>query len=850
VTAAEYLEKYIKKIKFTIFSPEMIRKMSVVKLVVPDTYNDDGYPIEGGLADTRMGVIDPGLRCKTCGGNIRTCPGHFGSVELIRPVLHPEFGPMVYMLLRSTCRNCRRVLVSKELTDEMIHSLMTHEEITETIIAKVKKVKNCPFCDHEQTDIKFEKPTAFYEKDRMLLPTEVRDQLAKIPDEDLRLLGFDPEMSRPEWAVITVLMVPPVSVRPSITLETGERSEDDLTHKLVDIMRINQRLEANINAGAPQLIIEDLWELLQYHIVTYYNNESANIPPARHRSGRPLKTLTQRLKGKEGRFRYNLSGKRVNFSARTVVSPDGTLSINQVGIPQYVARELTVPIHVTDWNLNDCKECVKRTEHPRAVYAVTPDGKRRKITDANREEIINELAFGWTIERQLKDGDIVLFNRHPSLHRMSIMAHEVKILPGKTFRVAPSVTPPYNADFDGDEMNIHIPQREEARAEAEMLMKVEDQIISPRHGHAVIRPTEDHISGAYLLTREGATFSEAEASDMLATCGITELPKPDEKGGRYSGRHILSQLLPDDLSMTAKTKLGKERGGGIVEIKNGKMIKGALDSRSLDELVEMVVANYGSKRGREFIDSVTKIAAYTITTRGFSVSMEGYSVSKEVAQKIASISDKAEREVNSLVMQYQNKTLERLPGRTLRETLESNIMAALSKVREDTGKLIEQEFGLDNSAIIMAKIGARGSLLNVVHMAGIISQQAVRDKRLSRGYRKRVLSHFKPNDISAKARGYIESNFKKGMNPIEFFFQSMGGRESIVNTAMRTARSGYMQRRFINALQDLSVRNDLTVRDASGRIVQTLYGGDGKDPMKLKKIGEELATPVAIPERE
>jgi len=850
MTAHEYLEKYIKKIKFTIFSPEMIRKMAVVKLVVPDTYNDDGYPIEGGLADTRMGVIDPGLRCKSCGGTIRTCPGHFGSIELIRPVVHPEFAPMIYMLLRSTCRNCRRVLVSKEITDEMIQSLMTREEITENIIAKVKKVKVCPYCEHEQTDIKFEKPTAFYEKEKMFLPTEVRDQLAKIPDEDLKLLGFDPELSRPEWAVLTVLMVPPVSVRPSITLETGERSEDDLTHKLVDIMRINQRLEANINAGAPQLIIEDLWELLQYHIVTYYNNESANIPPARHRSGRPLKTLTQRLKGKEGRFRYNLSGKRVNFSARTVVSPDGTISINQVGVPSQIARELTVPIHVTDWNLNDCKEFVKRTEHPRAVYAVTPDGKRRKITDANREEILTELTFGWTVERQLKDGDIVLFNRHPSLHRMSIMAHEVKILPGKTFRVSPSVTTPYNADFDGDEMNIHIPQREEARAEAEMLMKVEDQIISPRHGHAIIGPTEDHRTGSYILTREGSTFTKGEASDMLAFCGITELPKADEKGGRYSGKLIFSQLLPDDFSITARTKLGKEKGGGTIEIKNGKLVRGALETRSLEEIVEAMAAAYGNKRTREFIDSSTKLAAYAITTKGFSVSMDGYTVSKEIAQKIAVISDKAEREVNSLVMQYRNKTLDREPGRTLRETLESRIIYTLGKIRDDCAKLIEEDFGIKNPAILMARIGARGSLLNVTHMGGIISQQAVRNKRLHRGYRKRVLAHFKQNDISAKARGYVESNFKKGLNPIEFFFQSMGGRESLVNTAIRTARSGYMQRRIINALQDLSVHEDLSVRDSSGRIVEMLYGGDGKDPMRLKKTGEELATPVALPERE
>lgn len=848
---ADVIEKYIKKIKFSMFSPEMVRKMSVVKLVVPDTYNDDGYPIEGGLADTRMGVIDPGLRCKTCGGNIRNCPGHFGSIELVRPAMHPEYGTMVYMLLRSTCKGCRRILISNDTIDEVGKSLLSREELTSIIIEKVKRVSTCPHCNEEQEKIKFEKPTTFYSADRLLLQTEIRDELAKISDDDLRLLGFDPEFSRPEWVVLTVLMIPPVSVRPSITLETGERSEDDLTHKLVDIMRINQRLDANINAGAPQLIIEDLWELLQYHVATYFNNESANIPPARHRSGRPLKTLTQRLKGKEGRFRYNLSGKRVNFSARTVVSPDGTISINEVGVPRRVANELTVPINVTDWNIEECKAFVRREEHPRAVYAVTADGKRRKITDLNREEILTELAFGWTIERQLKNGDVVLFNRHPSLHRMSIMSHEVKVLPGKTFRVAPSVTEPYNADFDGDEMNIHVPQSEEARAEAELLMKSQDQIISPRHGHATIRPTEDHISGAFVLTKDGTSFTKEEVSDMLMMAEIYEMPKPDLAGGRFSGKHVMSQLIPKDVSMTSKTKFhGKKGGEGIVSVKAGKVMKGAMDKRALGDLLEIIVSKHGTDFAAKFIDALTKISAYVITQKGFSVSMQSYTVSEELGKQINQVSDRVEKEVNALVMQYQNKTLERAPGRTLKETVEDKIMMTLGGVRGEVSKMLEDEFGTANTAIVIAKIGARGSIINIEQMSGILSQQAVREKRLRRGYRNRVLAHFKRKDIGAKAKGYISTNFMKGVDPIEYFFQAMGGRESMVDTAIRTARSGYMQRRFVNALQDLSIAKDLSVRDASGRIVETLYGGDGKDPMRIKKIGEELSTPVTAAQKD
>jgi DNA-directed RNA polymerase subunit A' len=387
-----------------------------------------------------------------------------------------------------------------------------------------------------------------------------------------------------------------------------------------------------------------------------------------------------------------------------------------------------------------------------------------------------------------------------------------------------------------------------------MLMMVEDQIISPRHGHAIIKPTEDHITGMYIFTKNGTTFSKGEAVNLMATCGIYELPKPDVKGGRYSGKLLFSQLLPSDFNYTARTKLCRcgERckredcpTEGYVVIKDGKLLNGALESKTYSsEIVERFVP-YGSERVRKFIDNSTRLASYAITTRGFSISLDNYTVSKEVGVKLSDMSEKAEREVNTFVMQYENKTLERLPGRTLRETLEEKIMVLLGRLRDATGNMLESEFTLKNNAILLANIGARGNILNTIHMAGIISQQAVRDKRLHRGYERRVLSHFKPRDIGARARGYISANFMKGLTPAEFFFQAMGGREALVNTAMRTARSGYMQRRFINALQDLVISSDLSVRDASGRIVEYLYGGDGADTTRVERPGE-----VALPERE
>ncbi len=847
------VDKMVGKIKFSLFSPEMIRKMSAAKITIPDTYNEDGYPIDGGLVDQRMGVIDPGLKCKTCGGKIRSCPGHFTHIELVRPVVHPEFAKVIYILLKSTCRECKRVLLSQKQSETITEeAALSEEDIPAEVIAKTKKVSVCPHCNAKQVDIKFEKPTTFYAGERMLLPTEIRDSLAKISDEDLKLLGMDPVYARPEWMILTALIVPPVTVRPSITLETGERSEDDLTHKLVDIMRINQRLEANINAGAPQLIIEDLWELLQYHVTTYFNNETSNIPPARHRSGRPLKTLSQRLKGKEGRFRYNLSGKRVNFSARTVISPDPQISINEVGVPREIAEELTIPVKVTDWNMEACKKLVLREEFPKAIYLISADGRRRKITDKNKEEVIQSLVAGSTVERQLAEGDTVLFNRQPSLHRISIMCHNVKIFPGRSFRLNLCCCPPYNADFDGDEMNLHVPQTEEARVEAEVLMKVEDQIISPRHGHAIIKPQEDYVSGIYLLTRKDSFFTKAEACTILAAAGVCELPEPD-KGKTYSGRSLFSMLLPKSLNLEFRSKMCREKGkcskrscpnDGYVVIKDGQLVSGAIESRGFEnEIIEAIMHDHSPEAARKFLDNSTRMALAVVSQHGFSVDVSNYSLTKEAQEKVNSIIADSKRAVDALILKYRNKTLERLPGRSLKETLEEKIMGVLSESRDSCGEVVEKSLGIENTSILMARIGARGSLLNAIQMAAMVGQQAVRGKRISRGYLQRTLPHFKKGDLSAESKGFVTASFRAGLSPTEFFFHSMGGRESLVNTAIRTARSGYMQRRLVNALQDLVVQQDFSVRDAKGTIVEFTYGGDAVDPMKAEAEKEAATGP-------
>jgi DNA-directed RNA polymerase subunit A' len=857
--------KKIDGIKFGLLDPDTIRKISEVKVITADTYDEDGYPIDGGLMDPKMGVVDPGLKCKSCGGRVGECPGHFGRIELARPVIHMGYAKQISKILRATCRACGRLLLPEERVDEYRETIRrtrrigkNESKIVDDLLSAGKSVKECPHCGEEQLDIKFEKPTAFIEEKNRLSPTDVRERLERITNQDAEVMGFDLSVARPEWMVLTVLPVPPVTVRPSITLESGERSEDDLTHKLVDILRINQRLTENLEAGAPQLIIEDLWELLQYHVTTYFNNEVAGVPPARHRSGRPLKTLTQRLKGKEGRFRSNLSGKRVNFSARTVVSPDPNISINQVGVPEIIAKELTVPLRVTSYNLEEVKKLIKNgpSVYPGANYVERPDGNRLSLGKVKKmEEVIEKIEPGWKVHRHLRDGDVVLFNRQPSLHRMSIMAHEVKVMPYKTFRLNLCCCPPYNADFDGDEMNLHAIQGEEARAEARVLMRVQEQILSPRFGGPIIGGIHDHISGAYLLTRKGTRFTPEEAHQILYQAGIdAPLPDPIRENGEeyYTGKQLFSLLLPKDLNLQYRAKVCKKHETCLKEechddayvlIRNGEIVCGVMDEKSFGafagELLDRIVKDYGTDAVRTFLDQATRLVTIAITTLGFSTGIDDEDLPKEAEERIREILENADEKVNSLIEAFNEGLLEQLPGRTLEETLEMRIMQTLSEARNKAGDIANEylereseEKRTENSARIMAISGARGSLLNLTQMTACVGQQAVRGERIMRGYQERTLPHFKRGDRGARGKGFVQSSYKRGLDPLEYFFHSMGGREGLVDTAVRTSQSGYMQRRLINALQDLKVEYDRTVRDTRGVIVEFQHGEDGADPSK------------------
>ena len=833
----------IGKIEFRFMSPKMIKQLAKAKIVTPELYDKEGYPVDGGLMDVRLGVIDPGLRCKTDGQRLKDSLGHFGYVELARPVIHIEFVRMILDMLRCSCRECGRVLVPKNIIESHQNELERIGKLSgptaranylKSIVASLRTVNKCPHCGAKQKKVTLEKPTTYLEDDRRVSPIEIRTRLERIPNEDVELFGLDPEAMRPEWAVLTVLLIPPVTMRPSITLESGERSEDDLTHKLGDIVRINQRLFENINAGAPEIIIEDLWDLLQYHVTTFYDNAVAQLPPARHRSGQPLKTLSERIKSKEGRIRNNLAGKRTNFSARTVISPDPRIEINEVGVPEVIAKKLTVPERVTEWNMEYLKEYVKRgADGPVGCnYVIRPDGRRKRITDEIKEQVLEEIEPGYIVERHLMDGDVALFNRQPSLHRMSMMCHRVRVLPGKTLRLNPAVCAPYNADFDGDEMNLHIPQTEEARAEAEVLMQVQTQIVSPRYGLSIIGCAQDAISGNYLLTRY-LTLTRRQAVDLLASVGVDDfsrLPKKDT----VTGSEVFSAILPKDFSFRARPKSDKqEHIDAAVEIKDGVLLKGWLDKSQLGEgsglLLRTLHQRYGADDMVVLMGKIFRLGIETLLQYGFSALVSDVDVSPEAQKEIDTILANAQKDVDALIKEYEAGTLESLPGRKLLETLELRILERLNRARNEAGEIAAKIMNKTSGMSVMVDSGARGNLINVGQMSAVVGQQALRGGRIDKGYKNRTLSCFRPHDLGSQAHGFIKNSFKSGLEPHELFFMAMTGRDSLMDTALRTPKSGYLYRRLANALQDLKVEYDSTVRDASGKIVQFAYGEDGID---------------------
>jgi len=436
----------------------------------------------------------------------------------------------------------------------------------------------------------------------------------------------------------------------------------------------------------------------------------------------------------------------------------------------------------------------------------------------------------------------------------------VKIHKDKTFKLNPIVCKPYNADFDGDEMNLHVPQTEEGKAEARELMLVEKHVLSPRHGKPIVVLTEDGISGTFILTMYQTEYTKEEAMQYFYEIGLTELPKPD-KGNNYSGKLIFSQLLPKDLNLEFESKLGKtlkkidEKGelfkdeikhDSTVKIKDGKLVSGVIDSEALGEgkgkLISALARNYDSTVLERFYYNINRIIGDIIIKKGLTVGLDEYEVSEKIKKHKEKEINEFLKKAENLVKEYKNKTLELIPGRTLEDSFEIRMTRAAMETKEkiqseilkEKLKEILKEKPKLNSGIMIIS-GSRGSAINLMNISGFWGQATVREGRPKQGFKDRITSLNKKKDVGAIARGFISANFMEGMNPLEYFYHATGGRQGEVDTGVSTKVSGYLYRRLANSLKDLSVKEDLIVKSGNEKIVEFIYGEDGIIPSKALK---------------
>jgi len=845
-------------IQFSILSPDEIRRGSVAAITNRDTYINN-KPVINGLFDPRMGVLEPGFICPTDGLDYMQTPGYFGHIDLARPLFYIQYLNTVIKIARCTCIKCSKLLISKEKYKHAFE--MQPDARWNYIFSIASKVKRCgedttDGCGCKQpSKIKKEgMATLIAEWDSIdgvvdmelltmnMTPELILKQFRRISDEDVSFMGFSPIWSRPDWMICQVLAIPPPAVRPSVKHDTQQRSEDDLTHIIVDIIKANKSLQEKIATNARIEIINDWTMLLQYRVATLVDNKIPGVAVAMQRSGRPLKSIKERLNGKHGRVRGNLMGKRVDFSARSVITPDPNLSIKELGVPKKIAMNLTRPVIVNKRNMKFLETLVRNGPdvHPGAKNLDRKRGETISLRYVDRDTL--NLELGDVVHRHMMDGDAVLFNRQPTLHRMSMMSHIVRIMPiGDTFRMNVADTKPYNADFDGDEMNMHMPQNIESESELRNLAAVPWQLISPANNGSIVGIFQDSLLGAYRFTRDGNNFTKRDAMNLLMSYNKVDVSKLG-KGKTVSNFEIMSQIMPP-LSLSYKTKLFKEgenigNSNNILEIKNGIYLRGQMEKGVLGGgskgLLQRVCNDYGNMASSDFIDDLQNIVTEYMKTSCFSVGISDLIADEATNDKISQVITTTKREVHDIIDQTHIGIFENETGKTNEEEFETQIKNITSRCENDTGKIGRESIGEDNRFAIMVKAGSKGSDLNMMMMISCVGQQNVDGKRIPYGFEDRTLPHFNKFDDTPGARGFVENSYISGLSPEELFFHAMGGRVGLIDTAVKTSQTGYIQRRLIKGLEDLKVEYDMTVRNNKQKIIQYAYGEDGFDTTKVE----------------
>jgi len=825
-------------VQFGIANPENLIKRSVVEVTTDKTYQNN-QPIANGVFDARFGVIENGKVCPTCKQTNQFCPGHFGHIRLARPVYLYQFFDMVEKLANVICLNCSKILANEDVVTSLKSTGLSRFKEVRDLRPTPRKdeVLQCPHCEtaifkkiakvigkaatlEGQSNVEGTEPVAIQAE--MILRA-----FQRMTDQDCRLIGLNPEFARPEWMICTVLAVPPLTVRPSVVMDDNQRMEDDLTHKLIDILRANDKVREKIDKEESAEVLDKYTAKLQYDVATYVDNDIKGLEPSAQRSGRPLRTLKSRFGAKTGRVRGNLMGKRVDFSARSVITPDANIELDELGVPEEIAINLTFPEIVSPYNRDRLLGYVKNgpDKHPgaKSVY-LKADDRTVSLRYVNPDTI--DIREGDVVHRHLIHGDIVLFNRQPSLHKASMMAHRVVVLPYSTFRLNVSATRPYNADFDGDEMNMHVPQSIASATELRYIASVLRNIISPRTNSPIIQLFQDTMTGAYRISQPGVKVPEPIAMNILARLKLPFV----RKGVSWTGSELISAAFP---MMNYK---------GRINLKNGQLEDGnVLQKGGVSGLLHVVYTDFGPERCGQLINDIQSIVTQYNLYTGFSVGTSDLIANQPTREFVAEQLKKGRDRVAEILSAVHSGQFVNLQGLSDGAQLEDDISSALKEVAASINTKVIGSLDKANRIVQMVDSGSKGGEQNITQMVALLGQQLIEGKRVQYTLQDRTLPHFARYDDGVESRGFVQHSFVDGLMPAEFFYHAQAGREGLIDTAVKTSDTGYIQRRLMKSMEDQHVEHDGTVRNVTGSVIQFVYGEDGVDTVAVESQTCELA---------
>ena len=915
----------IESITFGIYSPEEILKMSVCNIT---SVKKVGF---GTVYDPRMGTTDSAHPCDTCKQSADDCPGHFGRIELNEPIIHPLYYKRVASFLNCFCFRCFRLLITKDQIYLDGMNKYKGEMRFNRIIEKLSKVDICcqptgkidengnpVLCEKDKPKIKFTASDSsysmIYEEGKrsktsiVLSVEEIKKIFDNILPEDVELLGFDPKLTHPRNFIITIFPVCPPCVRPYVKAD-GKTCDDDLTVQYCEIIKANNNLATNDDAEKKRgrkkkdQTDQDIAKArasLRFRISTLFNNSAGK---AKHTTnGRAIKGIKERLTGKDEQIRNNMMGKRCDQTGRTVIGPDPTLRLGELGVPEEMAKILTIPVCVAKFNIEHLQEL---TNSGKINSIVKPDGKTiidlkrfRKGTRLIYGDIIHrngktinvidgrelalegdkierngkfmekvkyanrnyELELGWTVNRPLQNGDMVILNRQPTLHKASMMAMKVVVKPFKTLRMNLAITKAFNADFDGDEMNVHVPQSLEAQAELKYISAVQHNMISAQGSKPNIAIVQDSLLGAYRMTRGIKKLTKGQFFDismklpkapwstyknkdeMMSPSEILERMQHirkimQEKGKKFqclSGKGIISLFLPSDFNYEKRND--KDPDEPIVKIWRGVLYEGTFDKSILgsshNAIHQVLHKEYGTETAAHFVDCMQYAANSYLLIDGFTIGLGDCFIENSKNEEGVTKTEQIKDVIKKCYIEAEG-----VKQTTIHPNIrEIRINAALNKAKDIGLRIAKDALSPDNNFLSTVHSGSKGDFFNIAQITGLLGQQNLKGRRvplfLNNG--KRSLPHYPfgelPPEMEYESRGFIDSGFLKGLNPRQFYFHAMSGREGITDTAMGTSNTGYMQHRIVKLTEDMMVQTDGTVRDTTGKIYQMVYGEDGMNP--------------------